>query len=116
VFYVILILKKHHNTSFSSVDLQKQCWEFINLHMPLNADFPDIINVMRDNLQTQFFMSAIILLCWAIWSARNDLIFKGVQPSLPACKATFLGALQLLNNRVNSRRAQAFEQWSLSLV
>jgi hypothetical protein len=49
-----------------------------------NADFPDIIKEMKDNLQTQFFMPAIILLCWAIWSARNNVIFRGVQPSLPA--------------------------------
>ena len=44
----------------------KRCWEFINLHLPNNAEFPDIAIEIKDNLQSQFFMLAIILLCWAI--------------------------------------------------
>jgi len=83
----------------------KRRWEFVNLHLPNNAEFPDIVNEMRDNLQTQFFMLAIILLCWAIWTSRNDLIFKGIQPSLQVCKGTFLREIKLLSNRVNSRKS-----------
>ena len=34
-------------------------------------------------------MKIIVAMFWAIWSARNDAIFKNQQPSLQACKVVF---------------------------
>ena len=33
--------------------------------------------------------SAIILMCWTIWGARNDLLFSGISPNIQVCKTNF---------------------------
>jgi len=55
------------------------CWSLIGVTIPLDGIFPDIVAQIKDQLNSQFFMDAIILTCWVIWSARNDLIFRGIQ-------------------------------------
>jgi hypothetical protein len=47
-------------------------------------------------------MEAIILLAWTIWSARNDLIFKGIQILIPNCRKTLIKEVGLLLHRVKS--------------
>ena len=34
-------------------------------------------------------MEIIVAMFWAIWSVRNDAIFRNQQPSLQACKLVF---------------------------
>ncbi|KAF8720967.1 hypothetical protein HU200_023374 [Digitaria exilis] len=36
-----------------------------------------------------FYISIIILMSWAIWMVRNDLILRGIQPSIQGCKDHF---------------------------
>jgi hypothetical protein len=55
----------------------KQCWRIIHIDIPMNEDFPEVTDYLKDRLQSQFFMAAVILVCWAIWTVRNDLIFRG---------------------------------------
>ena len=35
----------------------------------------------------------LVLICWMIWTARNDLIFKEVQLNVLDCKFLFLKEL-----------------------
>jgi len=42
----------------------------------------EVINSLKRKSNTPIFMNIITLLCRTIWTAKNDLIFQGVQPSI----------------------------------
>jgi hypothetical protein len=42
-------------------------------------------------------MMVAILMSWAIWTVRNDFIFKNVQPNVEATKEIFRKELSLLS-------------------
>lgn len=65
-----------------------QCWSLIQLHIG-SGDLQQNRVDLKDQLRVPFFMDVIILMCWAIWMVRNDLIFRGIQPSLDGCKHHF---------------------------
>jgi hypothetical protein len=79
----------------------RACWELLHLDVPLDSSFPEIVTFFKVNLQTEFFMIGVILMCWVIWTARNDLIFRGIQPNLQICRALFLKEVLLLSTRVS---------------
>jgi len=78
--------------------------------------FPQIVDHIKTKLQFQFFMLAVILVCWTIWTARNDLIFKGIPPDVGTSRGFFLKEILLLVHRVKSRNSISFEQWTQTLV
>ena len=61
------------------------CWDLIGIDLPQNGSFPELTSQLKDQLNSPFFMDAIILVCWTIWSARNDLIFRGIRPIAEEC-------------------------------
>jgi hypothetical protein len=66
---------------------------------------------LKDGLQTLIFMSLIILLCWAIWTTRNGLIFEELKPTVLVCRFTFKKELDLLQHRVKLKHKQHLEEW-----
>jgi len=40
------------------------------------SSFLDIILAVKHQINSQFFMETIVMICWAIWTARNELIFR----------------------------------------
>lgn len=52
-----------------------QCWSFINIQVDPNLDPFENLQNCKDQLQVPFLMEIIVLMCWIIWKARNDLIF-----------------------------------------
>jgi hypothetical protein len=83
----------------------------IGVDVPNDAEFADAMTFLKDAIHSQFFMETAILLCWAIWTTRNALIFNDIQPELTASRAVFVREMKMLCHRVNSRSSQAFEQW-----
>jgi hypothetical protein len=67
-------------------------------------------------IQSQFFMTAVVLIWWAIWTARNDLIFEGIQPNVNNARSLFCNEILLLLHRVKSSLAVSFDQWVQNLV
>lgn len=87
------------------------CWHFINVEIPLSSTIPEVFVQIKDQLASPFFMEAIILMAWAIWIIRNDLVFNGVQPSLVACQRVFLKELSLLQHRIKPGLHLQFSSW-----
>ena len=52
---------------------------------------------IKNQFHTIFFMMVAILMSWAIWTVRNDFIFKNVQPNVEAAKEIFRKELSLLS-------------------
>lgn len=92
------------------------CWQIINVNIPQHLEFPEIAFHFRASLNSQFFMSAVILICWSIWTTRNNLIFKGIPPSIVGAQATFRKELLLLQHRVKPSASLPFDQWFQSLL
>lgn len=99
----------HH--LFLQCEFAKQCWEFIEVHIPSGSEIPNIMAFLKVAIHSQFFMETIILICWAIRKTRNAFIFDDIQPELVAARRVFDKEIKLLRHRVSSRSSQAFDQW-----
>jgi hypothetical protein len=60
-------------------------------------------------------MEIIILLSWNIWTARNDWIFKNIDPLVENCKRNFANEMSLLSRRAKPVLALALETCLQSL-
>ena len=75
------------------------CWNTLGMANLVQPDVFQTLTAFRDHLQKPFLMEIIISMCWAIWSSRNDSIFRNIQHSLALCKFTFRKELALVKLR-----------------
>jgi hypothetical protein len=66
---------------------------------------------LKSRIAKNFFMEIIIIMCWTIWTVRNDDIFRGIPPSS-------LRGLEILRNffkqllwRMKKKYFPAIELW-----
>jgi len=52
----------------------QQCWGMLNLQTIQTGGTSENVLAIKDQMNNQFFMIAIIRMCWTIWRARNELI------------------------------------------
>jgi hypothetical protein len=72
-------------------------------------------DAFKIQLHSQFFMETIILICWVIWTAWNELIFKANQMSLTDYSRFFFKEGKLVGLRVKEGLSFLFDQWLQSL-
>ena len=48
---------------FLQCPLAMQCWRIIHMDIPLNENFLEVTDYLKDRLQSQFFMVAVVLIC-----------------------------------------------------
>lgn len=100
---------------FLQCPFARHCWHSIQVETPIATSFPEAAVQIKDQLRSRFFMATLILMAWSIWTVRNKLIFKGIQPSIEAVKACFQKELLLLMHRVKENLQEEFIQWTQSL-
>lgn len=100
---------------FAECSFARMCWQLIDVDIPLNCTLPELFSQIKEQLRSQFYMEAIILVCWTIWSARNNLIFRGLSWNEAACKQALLRELMLLKHRVKSALEPGFLSWISAL-
>jgi hypothetical protein len=93
----------------------QQCWGFIGIQIVQSEGTVRNIQAIKDQLHSQFFMIAIILLCWTIWKARNEMIFNNNQFSIQDCKEFFFKELRLVSFRVKQSLSAPFDLWIQNL-
>lgn len=103
------------------------CWNFLAFQTSVTLSRLQAVEAFKLAFNQVFFMEVFILLCWSIWSERNDLIFKGLQPSIIKCKVDikkeltllcssfFFFFLTTLCSKVKRSSETAFIQWLNSL-
>lgn len=101
---------------FLHCSFARQCWVLLGINIQPNISFPDAVSVFRAEMQSDYFMVAVILMSWAIWTARNDLIFKGLRPSIQNCKGCFNKEINMVSHRIKPSRQEQFQLWSLNLA
>lgn len=100
---------------FFSCPFAQQCWGFFKLMVSPNSNVSDNFSALKCQIHSQFFVEMIILVCWAIWLARNELIFNARQTSLQECRRGFFKEIKMVNLRVKSSLSSSFDQWLQSL-
>ena len=65
------------------------CWGTLGLSIQHSDDPFQTTTSFRSQLAILFSMEIIILMCWAIWSVRNDAIFRNVQPAIAQARRHF---------------------------
>jgi hypothetical protein len=61
-------------------------------------------------------MSSAILMSWAIWTVRNDFIFKNFQPEVEKAKEIFKKETHILSLRAKAKDSILFDQWIQNLL
>jgi hypothetical protein len=93
----------------------QQCWGILNLNTIVNGDTLENMMALKIQLHSQFFMVAVILMCWTIWKARNELIFNNNQIGIQECRILFFKEVGLVSLRVKANLAAQFDQWIQNL-
>jgi hypothetical protein len=67
---------------FLECSFARECWGLIGLTVISSPDPLQRFESFRNQIANNFFMEIIIIMCWSIWSVRNDAIFRGI----PICR------------------------------
>jgi len=79
---------------FLDCRIAKECWALIGLTVISLPNMAQKFESLRTQIGKRFFMEVIIIMCWCIWTIRNDPVFRGN----PACS---LRCLQIFKNIFN---------------
>jgi len=101
---------------FLECDFAKACWKRLGVVIDEVSSQNLIFEEIRQQLNVKFFMEIVIILCWSIWSIRNDLIFRQIPPSLFRCLSIFKDTFGLLLLRAKRRYFPQIELWLEQLV
>lgn len=63
---------------FLECSFARECWGLIGLTVISSPDPLQRFESFRNQIANKFFMEIIIIMCWSIWSVRNDAIFRGI--------------------------------------
>jgi hypothetical protein len=74
------------------------------------------ISVFKDIINKPFYMEVIISMCWSIWTARNDIIFKNLGHSVASTKVIFKKEMALVKLRAKNKYQPMLDLWLDSLV
>jgi hypothetical protein len=74
----------------------KNCWSLIGLTVPHSHGPFQILEAFRAQLNAPFFMEIVIIMCWSIWTVRNNWIFRGEEASTQQCKHIFISIFGLV--------------------
>jgi len=47
------------------------------------------VEEIKEQINLPFLMDIIIIFCWSLWMQRNDIIFRGIQPTPDRCLQFF---------------------------
>lgn len=103
----------HH--LFLDCSFARLCWANLGIDIPFNVTLLEALEAIKEQLSTQFFMEAIILSCWTIWTVRNELIFNGLSLTPIDGQRVWLRELSLLKYRVKPGLQDQLSSWTQSL-
>jgi hypothetical protein len=91
------------------------CCNLVNVQISSDLDPFECLDQFNQQLNMPFFMEIIIIMCWSIWKARNDLIFQGIQPSVLTSKS-FKSEFSLFTMRAKRNYFPLIDTWIENLV
>nr|TKV94059.1 hypothetical protein SEVIR_9G269000v2 [Setaria viridis] len=91
--------------------LALECWILLGPFLDIFDEPYAILYSFKWQLHVPFFMKVIIIMSWCIWISRNDLIFKGILPSIQSCLVHFKAVFTLVILRVKEDWKVPMSQW-----
>lgn len=88
-----------------------QCWQMLHLQIDFLYNSIQSLQSFKVQLHVPFFMDVIILLSWCIWMARNDQIFRNIQPTLQRCRSHFEQEFAWVILRAKKSLPQEMQLW-----
>lgn len=67
---------------FMNCEFARSCWGLLGVTIIRSPEIVQRFESLRNQLSVRFFMEIVILMCYSIWTVRNDAIFRGI----PACR------------------------------
>jgi len=64
------------------------CWIRMNIVL-METDPLLAVEEIKEQINLPFLMDTIIIFCWSLWMQRNDIIFRGIQPTPDRCLQFF---------------------------
>jgi hypothetical protein len=100
---------------FFTCEFAQLCWTSLHITWDLALSATEMIEEGRGHFQYACFMEVVILASWCIWIHRNNLIFNGVQLSLPRWKKEFKELFLLCKHRAKDSLEVDMSAWLSSL-
>jgi hypothetical protein len=101
---------------FLNCQFAKICWSLIGITIQSGSDILEAVMQIRDQTHPNFFLMAAVMMCWSIWTVRNDLIFNGIQPRVESVQEIFRKEMKILSLRVKARFTNTFDLWIQNLL
>jgi hypothetical protein len=101
---------------FLNCQFAKNCWSLLGITIQSGSDILEAVMQIKDQTHPNFFLLASILMCWGIWTARNELIFNGIQPSVESVNGNFKKEMNILSLRAKARFTHTFDLWIQNLL
>jgi hypothetical protein len=64
----------------------KSCWNLVSFHFADHLTAMEIFQAWKSMMEVKFSLDLFILFCWGIWTVRNDVIFRNLNPSVANCQ------------------------------
>jgi hypothetical protein len=94
---------------FFECEFAKLCWRYLcHNWSPTTSHIQEQFDSLKDSLHLPFF---IILTSWAIWTTRNDFIFRGIAPNLYECRRKFKQEMQWFVYRAKKKSHASLPAW-----
>jgi hypothetical protein len=100
---------------FFTCEFAQLCWTSFHIFWDLLLSVVEMIEEGRAHFQHACFMEVVILALWCIWIHRNNLIFNGIQLSLPRWMQEFKELFLLCKHRAKDSLAEDMSAWLSSL-
>ncbi|TVU25579.1 hypothetical protein EJB05_28081, partial [Eragrostis curvula] len=78
---------------FIRFNFAKAAWHRIGIALHLNT--LQVVKFFKRKLAVPFFVDIIIVMCWSMWTTRNDCIFKQVDSTVDNCIQKFFRELKM---------------------
>jgi hypothetical protein len=101
---------------FLDCELAKACWGKIGLPVDSSLNSLQIFHSPKLQLGVPFFMEAIIIMSWSIWTLRNDAIFRGIPASSLRGAEIFKDIFGLLLWRAKKKYFYVISSWLEQVV
>ena len=96
---------------FLDCRIARDCWALIGLSVTSSPDMVQKFENLRNQIGKRFFMEIIIIMCWSIWTIRNDAVFREIPACSLWCLEIFRSTFKQLLWRAKKKYFPAIELW-----
>ena len=110
------VLEETREHLFLQCPYAQECWMRLGFRSERHNNLIRALCTCKAIMSLPFAFDIIILWSWSIWMARNDLIFRNIQPSIQRCIYRFKEDFSLVIRRSKRTIAPQMKTWIESFL